>query len=137
LPQALEDEGGCRVRTIVDAFLEYADLVSRYLGDRVKMWGTLNEPYVFAKMGHLYGSHAPGSRDRKLAFNAAHHLLLSHGHAVPIIRANSQEAQVGIVVNLWPKMPASQSKVDLAKRKLFRVLMLNPINCPGFLYEVR
>ena len=103
---------------IVDAFVEYADLVSNQLGDRVKMWGTLNEPYVSAQMGHLYGVHDPGSRDRNMAFNVAHHLLLSHGRAVPIIRANSQDAHVGIVVNLWPKMPASQNKADLAKARI-------------------
>jgi len=118
LPQTLEDEGGWRDRPIVDAFVTYADLVSRHLGDRVKMWGTLNEPYVSAMMGHLEGSHAPGFRDQNMAFNAAHHLLLAHGRAVPIIRANSQDAQVGIVVNLWPKMPASQSEVDLARARV-------------------
>lgn len=117
LPQPLEDEGGWRVRSVVDAFVEYTNLVSRQLGDRVKMWGTLNEPYVSALMGHRDGVHAPGLRDRNLAFNAAHHLLLAHGRAVPIIRANRQDAEVGIVVNLWPKMPASRGKADLNKSR--------------------
>ena len=82
------------------------------------MWGTLNEPYVSALMGHRDGVHAPGLRDRNLAFNAAHHLLLAHDRAVPIIRANRQDAEVGIVVNLWPKMPALRGKADLNKASL-------------------
>ncbi len=118
LPQPLEDEGGWRTRGAVEAFVEYADLVSSNLGDRVKMWGTLNEPYVSAMAGHRDGVHAPGLQDRSFAFNAAHHLLLAHGRAVPIIRANSPGAEIGIVLNLWPMMPASQSRADLDQARL-------------------
>jgi len=38
LPQKLQDEGGWVSRSVVDAFVEYTDLVSRALGDRVKNW---------------------------------------------------------------------------------------------------
>jgi beta-glucosidase len=44
LPQALEDEGGWPVRSTAEAFVEYADVFSRALGDRVKDWITFNEP---------------------------------------------------------------------------------------------
>ncbi len=118
LPQKLEDKGGWRVRSVVDAFVEYADLITRHLGDRVKMWGTLNEPYVSAMTGYRDGVHAPGIRDRTAAFNAAHHLLLAHGSALPIIYANSIDARIGIVLNLWPMMPASQSRADLNQARM-------------------
>ncbi len=118
LPQSLQDEGGWRERSIVEAFADYADIVSRHLGDRVKMWGTINEPEVAAMAGHRHGVHAPGIKERTTAFKAAHHLLLAHGTAVSLIRTNSQGAKVGIALNLWPKMPASQSKKDLAQARL-------------------
>ncbi len=46
LPQALEDAGGWPDRRTMDAYLNYADVVTRRLGDRVKRWMTFNEPWV-------------------------------------------------------------------------------------------
>ncbi len=47
LPQALEDEGGWRVRGVTEAFAAYADTIVRAYGDRVKNWITLNEILCF------------------------------------------------------------------------------------------
>jgi beta-glucosidase len=114
LPQRLQDEGGWPARSVADAFAEYADVISRTLGDRVKRWITLNEPYVSAFVGYLEGRHAPGHTNLHEALAASHHLLLSHGQAVPIIRGNSRDAQVGITLNLYPMTPASDSAADRA-----------------------
>lgn len=112
LPQALQEEGGWAARRVVDAFAEYTDIVTRALGDRVKNWITFNEPWVSAFVGYQDGYHAPGLTDQNAAVAAAHHLLLSHGRAVPVIRANSQDAYVGITLNLTPQVPASPSIPD-------------------------
>jgi len=112
LPQALEDEGGWPARMIVDAFVEYADIISRALGDRVKNWITLNEPWVSAFVGYEFGQHAPGHTQRDQAIAASHHLLLAHGRAVPLVRANCPNAKVGITLNLTPQEPASPSLAD-------------------------
>ncbi len=112
LPQKLQDKGGWPARDIVDAFVEYADLVSRVLGDRVKNWITLNEPWVSAFVGYYYGAHAPGHKSQHEALAAAHHLLLAHGNAVPVIRRNSHGSNVGITLNLTPQVPASPSVAD-------------------------
>jgi beta-glucosidase len=114
LPQALQDQGGWPTRTTAEAFVEYADLVSRRLGDRVKSWMTFNEPFVSAIVGYLEGRHAPGHTDLDEALAAAHHLLLAHGWAVPVIRQHSPQAQVGIVLNLSGQTPASPSAADRA-----------------------
>ncbi len=103
---------------IVDAFVEYAGIITRHLGDRVKMWATLNEPWVVAKMGYEWGVHAPGVRDRLASMNAAHHALLAHGKAVPVIRENSPGASVGIVLNLIPFVPATSSSADRTMARL-------------------
>lgn len=112
LPQHLQDNGGWSARMIVDIFTEYADVVSRALGDRVKNWITLNEPQVSAFVGYADGRHAPGHISLQEAIDASHHLLLSHGRAVPILRANSSGAQVGITLNLYPMVAASPSPAD-------------------------
>jgi beta-glucosidase len=106
LPQALQDEGGWPARATADAFVAYADIVSRHLGDRVKNWITHNEPWVVAFMGYQQGRHAPGLKDWNAAIRASHHLLLSHGQAVPVIRRNSPDAAVGITLNLTPTQTA-------------------------------
>jgi len=112
-PQALEDEGGWPMRSTAEAFVEYADLISRTLGDRVKNWITHNEPAVVAWLGYGTGVHAPGKTDFKLSMPAAHHLLLSHGWAVPVIRRNSPNAEAGITLNIEWKTAASNSFADL------------------------
>jgi beta-glucosidase len=112
LPQKLEDEGGWPVRSTAEAFVEYADVISRALGDRVKNWITHNEPSVVAWMGYSTGQHAPGLKDYGLGVRAAHHLLLSHGEAVPVIRSNSASAEVGITLDISWRIPASNSRAD-------------------------
>jgi beta-glucosidase len=112
LPQSLQDKGGWPVRVTAEAFAEYADLASRHLGDRVKFWMTLNEPYVSAFDGHLVGRHAPGHSDVDEMLAASHHLLLAHGLSTPIIRRNCDGEQVGIVLNIHNFVPASSSEAD-------------------------
>lgn len=112
LPQALEDEGGWAVRSTAEAFAEYADVISKALGDRVKNWMTLNEPACSAWLGYDIGEHAPGIKDLPKAVKASHHLLLAHGLAVPILRRNSSNSEVGIVLNCNWEVPASNSFMD-------------------------
>lgn len=112
LPQALQDRGGWNNREIVGWFEEYADVLTSRLGDRVKHWMTLNEPLCSAWIGHLYGDMAPGIKDLQTALNASHHLLMSHGIASQIIRSNVKDAKVGIVINVTPAVPATDSEDD-------------------------
>lgn len=112
LPQALQDEGGWTVRSTAEAFVEYTDVVTRSLGDRVKHWMTHNEPWVASFIGYQVGSHAPGWQDWNAAIRASHHLLLSHGWSLPVIRANSPGAGAGIVLDYVPGEPASPSGAD-------------------------
>ncbi len=106
-PQALQDRGGWLNPASVEWFAEYADVVSRHLGDRVHGWITHNEPWIVAFVGHFYGSHPPGLADLTSAYQAAHHLLLAHGMAVPVLRRNAPRAEVGISLNLNPIYPTS------------------------------
>ncbi|MEP0804725.1 MAG: beta-glucosidase [Chloroflexota bacterium] len=113
LPQALQDEGGWMARSTAEAFADYANVVSRSLGDRVQHWITHNEPAVVTWLGHEDGVHAPGIRNSADAVRVSHHLLLSHGWAVPLIRRNSPAAEVGITLNINWRMAASNSAADL------------------------
>ncbi len=63
LPQALEEKGGWANRDSAERFSDYAHHVVEALGDRVRLWITLNEPWVSAHLGYGLGEHAPGLSD--------------------------------------------------------------------------
>lgn len=112
LPQVLQDEGGWSRRDTVYAYAEYVEAVLKRLGDRVKGWITHNEPWCAAFLGYKIGVHAPGITDHAQAVAAAHHLLLSHGLAVPVIRQYAPQAEVGITLNLGVFQPATPGSED-------------------------
>jgi beta-glucosidase len=114
LPAALDDRGGWLNRDIAGWFAEYASVVFRALDDRIHLWTTLNEPWVVVDGGYLHGGLAPGHRNLFEAPIATHNLLRAHGLAVASYRATGGKHPIGVVVNLEPKYPASQSEDDLA-----------------------
>ena len=113
LPQALEDAGGWPLRDTAHRFAAYVEAVTGALGDRVRHWITLNEPWVSAMLGHVAGVHAPGRAEARLALPVTHHLLLAHGLAVPVVRQHSPGARVGITLNLSDVTPASDAQADV------------------------
>jgi beta-glucosidase len=115
LPQELQDAGGWPERDTAERFADYAEIVAGRLGDRVRRWTTLNEPWCSAFMGYAKGEHAPGIRDPCQALRAVHHLLLGHGLATRRLRATlPAAAEISIVLNPAAVRPASQSEADLA-----------------------
>ncbi len=114
LPQALQDRGGWENADSIAWFTNYAALMAQRLGDRVRHWITHNEPWVVAFVGHYFGRHAPGKCNLAAAYRVAHHVLLSHGEAVPAIRQVAPGVQVGITLDLVDFQPASESADDIA-----------------------
>jgi len=112
LPASLDDRGGWLNPEIAKWFTEYAFMMFRAMDDRVKMWVTLNEPWVITDGGYLHGKLAPGHRNLYEAPIATHNLLRAHSSAVQAYRSEGKH-QIGIVVNIEPKYPASESAEDL------------------------
>ncbi|MBD3347638.1 MAG: beta-glucosidase [Candidatus Eisenbacteria bacterium] len=119
MPAALTDEGGWPSRDTVAAFVEYTRAVTSRLGDRVRSWTTHNEPWCVATLGYEEGHHAPGHKDPEEALRAAHHLLLSHGLALRAIREQVQDPSAGIVLNLVPARPHSDTDEDREAARRF------------------
>ncbi|PPK98046.1 beta-glucosidase [Kineococcus xinjiangensis] len=128
LPQALEDRGGWANRDVAQWFAEYALTVHGALGDRVRHWTTLNEPWCSALLGYAGGQHAPGRQEPQAAVSAVHHLLLAHGTAVRALRAADPSAQLGITLNMTvadpadPDDPADRAaadRLDALQNRLF------------------
>jgi beta-glucosidase len=124
LPEELQAKGGWADRDTVHRFVEYARGMAARLGDRVASITTHNEPWVMSVLGHESGIFAPGVKDRAAAMQVSHHLLLSHGLALQAMRAQGCTAKLGIVLNLAPLQPATDSPEDKAKTHLEDGLLL-------------
>jgi len=132
IPQGLEDIGGWPERDIVHEFVKYSYHVSKHLGDRVRNWITHNEPWCVSYLGYIEGHKPPGLINKwPKSLATAHHLLLSHGMAIPEIRNNSKQSEVGITLNLNTAIPASGSTYDEDTCRFydgqFNRLYLNPL----------
>ena len=112
LPQAVDEQGGWLTRETVERFAEYAAVCFDRLGDRVRTWFTVNEPWVAATLGYRLGLHAPGRCSLAEAVTAAHHLLLAHGAAVQAFRASGRDGRIGIVLSLFPTEAATPAEDD-------------------------
>lgn len=112
LPQVLEDKGGWLNRDTAYYFRDYAVTMFEELGDTVKLWITLNEPWCSAYLGYGNGVHAPGKSDLNWYLQAAHILLLAHGLALQAYRELNLPGEIGITLNLSPQYPASPSRED-------------------------
>src|SRR5574339_958728 len=76
LPQVLDDLGGWTVRDAAGWFADYAMLVARRYGDRVKRFATFNEPSVFTLFGYGFGTSAPRNSGPVMFRRAIHHVNL-------------------------------------------------------------
>ena len=142
LPAALDDLGGWLNRDIAEWFADYGSVLFRRLDDRVEKWATLNEPWVVTDGGYLHGALAPGHRNLFEAPIASCNIMRAHGRAVQAYRAEGKN-QVGLVVNIEPKYPASEAEADLAAMRRADAYMnrqyLDPAmlgSCPEEMIEI-
>ncbi|WP_186372436.1 glycoside hydrolase family 1 protein [Arthrobacter woluwensis] len=132
MPQALEEKGGWTVRETSDRFVEYGLTLHDALGDRVRHWTTLNEPWCSSFLSYTAGAHAPGRYDVGDGLLAAHHLLLAHGRTIEALRERDDALEGGITLNLTVADAADpQDPADLdAARKIdgqFNRWFLDPV----------
>lgn len=81
-------------------FKDFAALCFEEFGDRVKLWVTLNEPWVYSIGGYDTGRKAPGRASKYMneaavagesgleVYTVSHNLLLAHAEAVEVFRNN-------------------------------------------------
>ncbi|RAI36514.1 GH1 family beta-glucosidase [Rhodoplanes serenus] len=119
LPQALGDLGGWAARDCAFWFADYAALIARRYGDRVKRFATFNESSVFTLFGFVMTGQAPGIVDRAMLHRAIHHVNLGHGGAIDVLRAQVKDASLGIVHNIQPCRPATPAPEDVKAAALF------------------
>ena len=119
LPYELHRLGGWLNRDCIEWFADYAELVVKNLGDRVHKFVTVNEP-IATYVGYALKSFAPGFGLECYGKQACHNLMVAHGKAVRAIRALHFPVEVGLVVDIWNRMPldsANEKDVKLAERE--------------------
>jgi beta-glucosidase len=114
LPQALEDRGGWPNRDLAGYYADYAGILAKHLGDRIKMWAPFNMPWAIAFMGYAAGAFPPCRTSFPDFLKAAHTLGLAQGEAVRALRAGSSKATVGSAYEMAPAYPKTNSEADRA-----------------------
>lgn len=95
--------GDFRSRDIVYRLADYAEIVARRLGDRVKNWIVLNEPNSVALRGYASAVHAPAFNSAEAGFAAIHHQNLAQGLIFKALRELlPRHHRIGTTVNLQP-----------------------------------
>ncbi len=113
LPQALQDRGGWANKEIVGWYADYVDFIFQKLGDRVKNWITLNEPWIVSFYGHFYGTDAPGMKNVYTAFTTFHNQLKAHSKAVEIFRQENMDGKIGVSLSNNYYKPATTNEEDI------------------------
>ncbi|MCL6589198.1 MAG: beta-glucosidase [Firmicutes bacterium] len=126
LPYELEKTGGWLNPAVAVYFAEYTETVVKRLGDRVKYWVTLNEPFAVIAEGYVEGISAPGRTGYFQFAKAAHNLLFAHSYSLERIRAIDPHLKAGIVQAYWPNdplTPRDRKAAEIANDYVLRMFM--------------
>uniref|UniRef100_A0A0V0G6W5 Putative beta-glucosidase lactase phlorizinhydrolase n=1 Tax=Triatoma dimidiata TaxID=72491 RepID=A0A0V0G6W5_TRIDM len=97
LPQTLQEQGGWMNRKIVDYFEDYARILYKNFGDKVKLWVTINEPHPIA-LGYGDTIILPAFDQHGTAeYEVGHNILLAHAKAYRLYEKEFKAQQNGKV----------------------------------------
>ena len=117
-PKELELKGGWINRSMVDEFTRYAKTCFEAFGDRVKIFSTINEPYIVANMYRI-SAQTLNINPTYAAYQAAHHMMLAHAKAVQVYRSlKVGDGVIGHCPNLSMIYPSSQNDDVLTNVKI-------------------
>lgn len=112
MPIWAQEMGGWTSREVVYEFSKYAKVCFEEFGDLVDYWFTFNEPIVSVEAQYLYNWHYPNLNDFNLMIKALWNTNLAHTLAVQEFRKLDLESEIGIILNITPAIPRSNSKKD-------------------------
>lgn len=103
LPHKLQQLGGFTSSVVIKYFEEYANLLFKRFGNRVKYWITINEPAEFCVQSYGSSNHAPGINAHGIGeYLCAHNVLKSHAVAYRLYKSKYYDqfkGQVGITLD--------------------------------------
>ncbi len=125
-PMWLASQGGFTKRASVEHLLALGTALMRRLGDRVKMWCTLNEPSLYSYQGYATAEYPPAHRyDLRGMFHCAHNLLLAHARLCEAAEGLVKGCMVGLAHYYVDVAPADPSRERDKKAAAFMDAMAN------------
>lgn len=111
--ELLEKYGGWQSRHVVDLYVRFAKTCFELFGDDIHYWTTFNEPMVIPEAGWLYGFHYPKLTGKgKEAVQIIYNINLASALAIQAYRQSGKKGEIGIILNLTPTYPATESEAD-------------------------
>jgi beta-glucosidase len=89
-----------------EIFGNFVERVVRRLGQKVKLWGTINEPTVYATQGYQKGRFPPALKDPGKVSIVLRNLYRAHTTAYQRIKEIDPAAQVGLVAAIMYYEPS-------------------------------
>ena len=114
-PYELFCKGGWLNRDSSDWFADYAELIAKSFGNKVKNFFTLNEPQCFIGLSYCGDApHAPGIKfPTKDCLAMAHNVMLAHGKSVQALRAAVPGSMIGYAPTATFYHPTSSEPRDI------------------------
>lgn len=121
--ELLQKYGGWESKKVVELFVKYAQTALELFGDKVNYWTTFNEPMVIPEAGYLYGFHYPKYVGKgKEAMQVIYNINLASARVIQLYKQMKLKGQIGIILNLTPAYPRSNSLEDLAASEIVDAL---------------
>mgnify|MGYP002644864879 CR=1 FL=1 len=111
--ELLQKYGGWESKHVVELFVKFAKTAFELFGDKINYWTTFNEPMVIPEAGYLYGFHYPQKVNQgKAAVQIIYNINLASASVIELFHKMCN-GKIGIILNLTPAYPRSQSEEDL------------------------
>ncbi|WP_381415218.1 glycoside hydrolase family 1 protein [Spiroplasma endosymbiont of Anurida maritima] len=120
MPYELQKIGGFENKKVIDLYAKFAKICFEQFGEYADKWFTFNEPVVTVHAGYLADYHLPQVNDLKRAITVGFNTIVAHTRAVAEFKKvfkKDKNKQIGIILNLTPTYPASDSKEDIEASK--------------------
>ena len=113
LPYALEEKGGWGNRETINAFEEYAKVLFKNFGTRVKYWLTINEQNTMilhpGAIGTPKGSRLPSKKE---LYIQNHNMLLAQARAMKVFHEMCPNGKIGPALNTTAMYGATCNPAD-------------------------
>ena len=119
MPQFLVTEyGGWKSRRCIDDYLSYAETCFKAFGDRVKMWGTINEQMVVTAAQDLNGNHGvSGDEAMKDMYQMSYHMSLAEKKVMASFRTLVPDGKIGPICAMQVTYAETASPEDVKAAK--------------------
>ena len=125
MPAALDEKGGWSCPESVEWFLEYARVLFKNFGDRVKYWLTINEQNMLTLAGPVIGAlHLPKgcTNEMKEIYQQNHYMLVAQAKVMSLCHDMNPDAKIGPALNISLVYAASCRPEDVIAAQNFNAI---------------